>query len=255
MKLSGKNFSFRRGYTSLIVLVLSLFIFVEAVATVADIYYLPVIYNEDTPTFTPTATNTPTPTIIPGGVIVLSNHSSFASSNDILHIVGEVQNNTKYTLRNIKITADFYNKSNQFLESHSELTFMNDLPPGGKTCFNIALDEPEGWTYYRFGPVTYLTDGEPLPDLNLLNVSGAYSPQYQYYRIAGRVRNDENVTVYEVRTIGTVYNVTGKVLGCNFHQVLGSLEPDESSLFEIYFLDRDYVDVATYRVQADGDIP
>jgi hypothetical protein len=175
MKVSVKNLLLRRGYLSLVVMILSLFIFVEVISAMADIYYLPVIYNEDTPTFTPTATNTPTPTLIPGGVVVLNNHSSFTSANDILHVVGEVQNNTKYTIRNIRVTVNIYNKSNQFLESHSELTFMNDLPPGMKTCFNVTLDEPEGWTYYQFGPVTYLTDGKPLPDLNLLNVSATYS--------------------------------------------------------------------------------
>jgi hypothetical protein len=248
MKIFGYKLSQHTGYISLIVLVLSLFFFIEVIA--ADIY-LPIVSNE----MTPTPTITSTPTLIPGGVVVPPNHSSFTTANNILHVVGEVQNNTIFTLRSVRITANFYNKSNQYLESHSELTFMNDLPPGAKTCFDLALDTPEGWTYYQFDPVTYQTDGEPLPKLTTFNVSSTYNSQTKDYRIAGYVRNDENVRVSEVRTIGTVYNLTGKVIGCNFHQVIGALDPGDDSLFEIYYRERDYIDAASYRVQVDGNLP
>lgn len=249
MKLSGKKFFFGRGYTSLIVLVLSLFFFVEAIAAANDVFF-PIVYHD----IKPTPTITPTPTLIPGGVIVLPNSSAFTTSTGTLHVVGEVQNNTVYTLRNVTVTANFYNSSNQWLDTNSELTFMNDLPPGAKTCFNLSLDAPQGWSYYQFDPVTYQTNGEPLPDLTLTNVSGSYNSQFKYYRITGNVRNDENVIVYEIRTVGTVYNISGKVIGCEFDQI-NSLNPGSTSSFEINFLDRDYIDAASYRVQVDGDIP
>jgi hypothetical protein len=251
MKLFGKNFSPRRGYTSLIVLVLSLFFFVEAIAAAGDIFF-PIVYHD----IQPTPTITPTPTLIPGGAVILPNHYAFTTSTGTLHVVGEIQNNTTYTLQRLRVTANFYNSSNQWLETESELVFMNDLPPGAKTCFNLSLDVPEGYSYYQFDPVTYQTNGEPLPDLTLLNVSGAYNSQFDYYRISGSVRNDEDVTVYDVRLVGTLYNLTGKVIGCKFTSVAGGyLDTDDTSSFEILYTERDYVDAATYRVQADGDIP
>lgn len=253
MKLQWKNIKLRRGYTSLVILVLSLFFFAEAIAAAGDIFF-PIVYHDIKPT--PTATSTPT--LIPGGVIVLPNHSSFTTTTGILHVVGEVQNNTNYTLRNVRITANFYNNNNQFLDSHSELTFMNDLPPNTKTCFNIGLDEPEGWRYYQFDPVTYQTDGEPLPDLTIYNVTRSYG--YQFYRLAGYVRNDENVIVSEVRTVGTLYDPEtspDSVIGCNFHQLIGSLDPGDDGFFEINFTGRDYNDPTSYiyHIQTDGNIP
>jgi hypothetical protein len=251
MKPAGKKISLRRGYTSLVVLVVSLFIFVEAIAAAGDIFF-PIVYHD----IEPTPTITPTPTLIPGGAVVLPNHFSFTTSAGVLHVVGEVQNNTSYILQKVLVTANFYNSSNQWLDTHSELIFLNDLPPNTKTCFNLSLDVPEGWSYYQFDPVTYQTNGEPLPDLTLVSVTGAYNSQLDYYRVSGSVRNDEDVTVYDVRLVGTLYNLTGRVLGCKFTSVSGSfLDSGDSKSFEILYTERDYVDVATYRVQADGDIP
>lgn len=251
MKLFGEKFPIRRGYISLFTLLLSLFFFVEAIAAAGDIF-LPVVYYDIKPTVTPTST----PTLIPGGVVVINNHTSYTTTPGRLHVVGEVQNNTSYTLQNVKVTAKFYNSSNQLLDTRSAFTFMNDLPAGNKTCFNISLDAPSGWKTYQFEPVTYLTNGEPLPNLTAYNISASYSSQYKYYRIAGSVRNNENVTVYDVRPVGTVYNITNRVIGCEFTLVSGySLNPGASSSFEILFLDRDYIDATTYRLQVDGNIP
>lgn len=244
--------SLRRGSIAVTVLILSLFFFVEAIAAAGDIF-LPIVYQDIKPTVTPTATAT----LIPGGVFVETNFvSDFTTSSGILHVVGEVRNTTGYHIKDVKVTANFYNKNNQLLDTRTERIFLNDLPAGEKTCFNLSLDAPPVWSKYQFEPVTYQTNGEPLPDLSLLGVFGSYSSQYKYYRITGSVRNDENVRVNQVKPVGTLYNLTQRVIGCEFTLVSGYyLDPGVSSIFEMFFFDRDYVDAATYRVQVDGDVP
>jgi hypothetical protein len=240
--------SLKRGSILLSVLILSLFFFIEAIAAAGDIF-LPIVYHD-------IQTATPTPTLIPGGVVVETDYvSDFTTSAGILHVVGEIRNKTSYTLRNMKVTVNFYNANNQLLESRSAFTYMIDLPAGKKTCFNISLDPPTGWSKYQFAPVTYQTDGNLPPNIGVLNLIGSYDPKFGYYQLTGLIRNDEAVQVSQVRTVGTLYNVTNRVIGCKFYQFPDRLDPGASKSFNIEFRERDYIDTATYRLQVDGDIP
>lgn len=253
MKKFKEVLSLRRGSISLAVLILSLFFFVEVIAAAGDIF-LPIVYHEFPPTVTPTST----PTLIPGGVVVLNNHTSYTTTTGRLHVVGEVQNNTVYNLRNVKVTANFYNASNQLLESRSVFTHMIDLPAGNTTCFHISLDKPKDFSAYEFPSITYQTDGEPLPDLTIFNIIRGTHPLFKYYYITASVFNNKDVRVYQVKPVGTLYDnsKSKKVIGCEFTLVSGYfLDPGESGSFEMYFFDRDYTDVGDYRLQVDGDIP
>ena len=93
---------------------------------------------------------------------------------------------------------------------------LGNLPTGGKTCFSILLPKPVGWSYYQFEAPTYRTDGEPLPNLTVTNHSGSYNFTFGWYEIIGQVRNDHGTRVEYVSPIGTVYNASGIVIGCNF---------------------------------------
>lgn len=251
MKKFKEALSLRRGSISLAVLILSLLLFFEALAAAGDIF-LPIVYQDIKPTVTPTAT----PTLIPGGVVVLNNHTAYTTTTGQLHLVGEVKNNTTYTLRNVKVTVNFYNASNQLLKSSYTFTHMIDLPTGNSACFRIVADEPTGWSKYEFEPVTYWTDGDPLPELTTSNVRLTYNSQFKYYSLTGSVRNQEGVHVFGVKPVGTLYDKsTKKVIGCKFYQFLGPLAPGASGLFNIEFRDRIYTGSDDYDLQVDGDIP
>ncbi|MEM8533501.1 MAG: FxLYD domain-containing protein [Chloroflexota bacterium] len=209
-----------------------------------------------TPTFTPTPTNMPTPkpTTIPRSVNILSNHSSYVNSINYLHIVGEVQNNTLNHLRFIKISVNIFNDAGELLETDFTYTYLDNLPAGDKTCFNILLKEPDNWSYYEFEAPDYRTDGEALSDLSISNDSGSYDSSFGWYEIIGQVRNNTETRVDFVSPIGTLYNGSGSVIGCDFTYVNSTdLEPDQISAFDMNFSGRDYVDADTYRLQVDGN--
>lgn len=208
--------------------------------------YLPYISRQEPPT--------PTPTTVPPGVYILSNHSSYVDSIDYLHIVGEVQNNTANHLRFVKITANIFNSSGQLLDTDFTYIYLDNLPAGDRTCFDILLEEPAGWSYYEFEAPTYRTDGEPLPNLTVFNDSGSYNSTFGWYEIIGQVRNDHGTRVEYVSPVGTVYNASGVVVGCNFTYVNSThLDPGQTSSFEMTFSGRDYADVTSYRLQVDGN--
>ena len=170
-------------------------------------------------------------------------------------IVGEVQNNTADYLRFVKITANVFAGDGQILDVSYSYIDLDNLPPSDKTCFDILVgDEPAGWSYYEFEAPSYWTDGEPLPNLTVLTDRGSYDSRFGWYEIIGQVRNDHGSRVEYVSPVGTVYNASGTVLGCDYTYVSAThLDPGQTSSFEMNFTGRDYADVVSYRLQIDGN--
>jgi len=190
----------------------------------------------------------------PPGVTILTNHSHYIDSIDYLHIVGEVLNNTGDHLRFVKITANIYNSAGQLLDNDFTYIYLDNLPAYQKTCFHLLLSRPAGWSHYQFESPSYWTDGTTLPNLTVLNDDGSYDPTFDWYDLAGEVRNDSGRRVEYVSPVGTLYNAFGTVIGCDFTYVDSThLDPGQTSSFEMTFVGRDYDDVARYRLQVDGN--
>jgi len=206
-----------------------------------------------TPTPTNTPTVTPTPTLPPTGVHILENHSYYVDSFGYLNIVGEVENDTANHLHSVGITVNVLNSGGQFIGTGFDYIYLNNLPAGDKTCFYIFLEEPADWSYYEFEPPSYWTDGEPLPNLTVLNDSGYYDPFWGWYDITGQVRNDHGTRVEDILLVGTLYDASGTVMDCDYTYLDAFyLDPGQASPFEMTFFWRDYADVASYRLQVDG---
>jgi hypothetical protein len=240
--------------------VLALFTVWVSAASIYSTYLPIVIRAPSTPTPTqeptqppPTPTQEPTQPP-PTGVQILPNHSYYVDSIDYLNVVGEIMNNTDDNLRYVKITANFFSASGHLLDTDFTYTWMDTLPARDKTCFDVSVPVPSGWSYYQFEAPTYWTDGQPLPILTVINDSGSYDPTFGWYEIIGQVRNDNGSRVEYVSPIGTIYNASGKVIGCDFTYVNSTdLNPGQISSFEMTFVGRDYADVISYRLQVDGD--
>ena len=215
--------------------------------------YLPYIRKYRSTIPTPTFTPSPTPTSVSAGVYILDNHSFYVDSIDYLNIVGEVQNSTPDYLTLVSITANIFNSSGQFLDTDYTYMYLDNLPPSERTCFNIIMEAPDGWSYYEFEAPTYWTDGRPLPNLPIFADSGSYDSGFGYYEIIGQVRNDHGSRVEYVQPVGTLYNDSGIVVGCDFTYVDSTdLNSGQTSPFTMLFVWRDYVDVTSYRLQVDS---
>ncbi len=189
----------------------------------------------------------------PPGVHILNNHFAFVDTLDSLHIIGEVRNSTNSYLRFIKITANIFNSGGQLLDTEFTSTYLENLPPGDKTCFHVIMQEPSGWAYYAFEPPVYSADGNPPPNLTVFNDSGSYKSGLGWYEIIGQVRNDHGARVEYVSVVGTLYNASGTVVGCDFTFVNSThLDPGQTSSFKMIFSGRDYADVTSYRIQVEG---
>ena len=216
---------------------------------------------EPTATVEPTATSGPTPTattaptdIPPTGVQILPNTFHYVNIIDYLHVVGEVHNYTGSYLRFVRISANFWNAANELVATDYTYTWLDNLPPGEKTCFELSVEEPVGWTHYDFEAPTYNTSGRALPNLAVVGASGSVDSTFDWYEIIGQIRNDHGSEVRFVSPVGTVYNAQGQATGCDFTYVNSTdLQPGQLSSFELTFSGRNYNDVASWRVQVDGN--
>ena len=78
-----------------------------------------------------------------GSVNILS-HSSFYDSLNTLWVVGEVENIGDMATQFTKVTATFYNSSNQVVAVETGYTEIDVLLPGRKSPFSIMLLKSSG---------------------------------------------------------------------------------------------------------------
>jgi hypothetical protein len=227
--------------------------------------------NTIPPTPSPTKTSTPTPSPIPtngsiflpivykpipNGVHVLPISFYYVSRNTMF-IVGEVLNNTSDSLTWVKVTVNFYEASGHLAGTGHTYMWPLDLPAWEKGCFSISMEVPPNWSYYQFEAPTYNLSGTS-SGLTIFNDSGLYNYANGDYDIIGRVRNDGNQRSTSVRVGGTLYNVSGVPVGCNYAYVNSTpLDPGQISSFAINFWGyyRYYNDVTYYRLRVAGDLP
>jgi hypothetical protein len=208
-----------------------------------------------TPTSTPTPTPTPTPTSTPTPlpVRVLANHTTYTDGEGALHVVGEVENGTADPVYRVGITVQLLSSYGEVVDIGHGVAPLQHLAAGERTCFHVSLAEPADWASYAFEAVSYSPGGPP-PALSIVNDSGTYVPSAGWYLLGGEVRNDHGARLEGVTAVDTLSDGAGDAVGCDGAYVLSiDLEPGEQSLFELAFTGRDYGDVASYRVQADGE--
>lgn len=187
-------------------------------------------------------------------VKILDNLSVYVDYYNYLHVVGEAQNTSPVNLQFIEIHIYFYGSTGNFLAHDYTYTYLNNLPAHQKTCFEIMLPVPSGWTSYRFAPVQYITDGFPLPPLTLIDDDGNYISATGSYEINGTYKNATSATYDWVMPVGTLYNSAGKVVGCDYtYTDPSTLLPNQSGTFEMVFSGRNYAEVTSYRIQVDGE--
>jgi hypothetical protein len=218
-----------------------------------------ILSNTDTETVS--AINVARYTYFPGvymskpGVRLLPNTYSYQSHNNQF-IIGEISNNTNSTLTWVDIVVDFFNASSVKIGSSHSYLWPLDLPAWERGCFKISSDITD-WSYYVLHLPTYSTVSTS-PGLGILNVSGTYDPIYGDYEITGQVNNNGTQLSMNVGVSGTVYNLAGVPIGCDYNYVSGKdLNPGQTSPFTINFLGyfRDYFDVSSYKLRVSGELP
>ena len=189
-------------------------------------------------------------------VKILNNSSMYIEKSEIeiLHIVGEIANNSPDPIHNLSITALLYpaNGTTAITTIHAS-PFISALAPGEKTCFNLYLEKPRTYARYEFAKLSYEVGAEPTSTFETRQVNAGWDEDNDWYILSGQVQNVGATPSAEARVIATLYDANGTVIGCDQTFVsYDSENPFSVGTFSLYFMDQLYNQVSTYRLQVVG---
>jgi hypothetical protein len=179
---------------------------------------------------------------------------SYTDSISYLHIIGEVRNTIGGSIELVRIAANIFDSHGKLVATDHSYAYLDPLPNNTSTCFDVLLKAPADIGSIQFERPTYYPSSTLPALLSITNDSGAYDPNLHSYKIIGQVTNNDLAQVKFVRVTATLYNASGQAIGCNFTYVSSTdLDPGQTSSFSLSTYGRDYNDVASYKLQVQGD--
>ena len=182
----------------------------------------------------------------------IENDQYYVSNDGIMHIVGEVLNDSDKPLNQVKILATLYSDDSVLHQTNSE-TLTNVIMPGMKGVFDIIITENiDGVNRYVLDLDYKITN--PKSQAIEITSSELRYIQFDNIIIKGTVANNGDITANMVKVIGTLYDRDGNVVAVS--QII--VEPDyiranDESFFLITVPDETQMDIVDYSLIAESE--
>ena len=190
----------------------------------------------------------------PLGANIIS-HNSYRDMYQYYYIVGEVQNNGKSNIKDVKITATLYNATGTI--TADAYTMIDILLPDQKSPFEISFGY-NGPVDYYFLNTSYIPTLE-IPYRNFTwQVFDAKSDNFTgYYHLTGEVNNTGAKVVYWAKVVATFYDENGKVMMVDFHYVnrtepWSPFDPGMVKPFDLSTVPQREIIPKSYAIQVQG---
>ncbi|MFZ3069959.1 MAG: hypothetical protein WA110_02410 [Anaerolineaceae bacterium] len=192
-------------------------------------------------------------------VEVLKNSSVYTESDgeEVLHIVGEVANNSNKPIQNVTLTASLYRSasSTSIATIHGQ-PFQQVIGPGERACFNLYILKPAKYASYSLAQPNYQTSPDLFPEFTFSEVAAGFDANNAWYQIRGKAQNQSGAALDNIRVVGTLYNPQGDVVGCDQSFVSFTEEnPYEAGDFTLYYMDHLYSRTDSYQLGVTGSQP
>lgn len=190
------------------------------------------------------------------GEVKINSHSSFYSILNTYYVVGEVENTGDMATRFTKITATFYNSSNQVIAIEDGYASIDVLLPGRKSPFSVMFNEWDGslnvqnytlsvsWDNYAAGKALGLE----------ILLSSNYVDTYGNFHVTGEIENQGTVEARFAKAYVTFYDSDGVVVGEDwaFTEPL-DLAPSAKGVFDVELIyEQQVMKMATYELSAES---
>ena len=146
------------------------------------------------------------------GEIIVQNDQMYIGNDGVLHIVGEIQNNSKSPLNKIEILALLTDENGNEIDKIDGKIMSNILMPGMKGSFDIITNEKnlnENFSYQLDFEYKLAAPKSQVIDI----VSSELTrDQLNNVVISGTIENNGEITANMINVIATLYDRDGKVL-------------------------------------------
>lgn len=141
------------------------------------------------------------------------NQFSYVDETKILHVLGDIKNNSDTAMRNVLITASFYDKDAHLLNMFQRSPALDTINPGGSSSFEIpytdqkTVDMVANFSMTATGQTTDSKERQ----LKIISSNSRLDLLGTYY-INAAARNEGKETATNAIMIATLYDRDGKVI-------------------------------------------
>tara|TARA_Y100000590_G_scaffold230157_1_gene259498 strand:+ start:1238 stop:2002 length:765 start_codon:yes stop_codon:yes gene_type:complete len=189
------------------------------------------------------------------GEIILQNDQTYIGDDGTMHIVGEIQNNSKSPLNKVKIMAVLTDENGNELDQFEGKMLSNILMPGMKGGFDIMTNEK-----FSNEKLTYNLEFDyklAAPKNQVIDIvsSELTRDQLNNVAIAGTIENKGEITANMINVVATLYDRDGKVLTVSKIQTQPDfLRAGEESHFLVPIYEKNQsMNVVDYTIIAESD--
>ena len=190
-----------------------------------------------------------------GDVVVVS-HSSFYDSLDALWVVGEVENIGDIATDFTKVTATFYDSSNQVIDSDYGYADLDVLLPNRKSPFSILFLESQGSLNVHNYTLSISWDNQPAGKAEGIEIlsSSDYIDEYNHMHVIGEVKNQGTLNANFTKVFVTFYDSQKTVVGTDYDYTEPThLTPQETATYDVELIYAQQVaKVASYSLTAES---
>jgi|TARA_B110000263_G_scaffold231109_1_gene226157 hypothetical protein len=146
------------------------------------------------------------------GEIIIQNDQTYVGNDGMIHIVGEIQNDSKSPLNKIKILAILTDENGKIINKVDGKMMSNVLMPGMKSSFDLITNEKnlDANLIYNLEFEYKLTT--PKSQVIKIISSEMIMDKLNNVAISGTIENNGDITANMINVIATLYDRDGKVL-------------------------------------------
>lgn len=147
--------------------------------------------------------------LLGSGLAVLSS-SSWTDVSGMLHINGEVLNNTADKYRLVRVEAKYYDSADNLLATEARFANVNVMTGRTRSPFRISIPRPDDFARYELTIAGQLTSDVAIGRLRVTSTSSGTNSAGPWWR--GKMVNDNGFQVRWTETLTTLYDRWGSVM-------------------------------------------
>ena len=189
------------------------------------------------------------------GEIIVENDQTYIGSDGMMHIVGEIKNDSKSPVNKIKITATLTDENGIVIDEINGKIMSNILMPGMKGSFDIITNERNIHESFDYDLGFEYKLAAPKNQVIEVVSSEMKRDQLNNLIISGTIENNGEITANMINIVATLYDRDGKVLTVSKVQTQPDfLRAGEESHFVVPIYEKNQsMNVVDYSIIAESD--
>ena len=185
--------------------------------------------------------------------VYVDNDRKYLGDDNMIHIVGEIINESDKPINQVNVIAIFYSDDNSVYQTSTE-NLTSIIMPGMKGAFDLMVTEDIGHVDYYILDIDFKVTHPKDQVIEITSSEFTYGP-VDNIAIQGTVTNNGEITANMVKVVATLYDRDGNVVTVSQTRT----EPDylrvnDESFFVIPILDKTQVnDIVDYSLVAESE--